>query len=215
MEYTRVGNSGLRVSRISYGNWVNSKEANNKLAIDLVKCAWDHGVNCFDTAEMYDSGMGEKQLGNALKALKISRMDYVLMTKIYHGAHAENAKHNQNTFACTNRKHLIEGLNRSLKRLQHDYVDVVYCHRYDPNTPIEEVCEAMKYIINSGKALYWGTSEWPAIRIMEAMHICKAIGCPKPIVEQCQYNMMVRQNMEVDYVPLIDEYGLGSCIWSP
>lgn len=141
-------------------------------------------------------------------------MDYVLMTKIYFGKHAENTN-GVNCQARTPRKHLIEGLNRSLKNLNHDYVDVLFCHRYDNETPVLEVVQTMKDIISSGKAHYWGTSEWPCMRIMEAMHLADKVGCPRPIVEQCHYNMLSRDKMEVEYRHLIDEYGLGTTTFSP
>ena len=169
MEYVNLGNTGLKVSRFSYGNWVNCPEGAQEQANKMVKLAFDAGINFFDTAEVYGAGEGERQMGIALKALGVPREDYVLTTKIFWGKQTGNT--NTQNLIGTSRKHLIEGLNRSLQAFQHDYVDVVFCHRYDQTTPMVEVCHAMKTIIESGKALYWATSEWPAARIMEAIHI--------------------------------------------
>ena len=215
MEYVNLGRSGLKVSRLSYGNWINSLEDEEaqKVANKLVKLAWDRGINYFDTAEGYDFGKGERQIGIALKNLGVPRSDYVVSTKIFFGNFAENT-HYFNSRG-TSRKRLVEGLDRSLKNLQLDYVDVVFCHRYDEDTPTMEVVLAMKDIIASGKALYWATSTWPPIRVMQAILMCDAVGCPQPIAEQCQYSMLVRDTIEKDYVPLFLDYGLGTTIWSP
>lgn len=213
MEYVNLGRSGLKVSRLSYGNFVNCKGDTQKLANDSIKVAWDAGINFFDTAELYGLGEGERQLGIAMRALNVPRSDYVITTKIFVGRFAEN-NNNHNNKGCS-RKRLYEGLDRSLKNLEFEYVDVLFCHRYDDETPTEEVCMAMRDIINSGKALYWATSEWPPIRIMEAIHICDKIGCPRPIVEQCQYNMFYREYLEKDLAVLADDYGYGTTIWSP
>lgn len=215
MQYYNLGNSGLKVSRLSYGNWVNCPGDENaqEKANKLVKVAFDNGINLFDTAEGYGAGEGERQMGAAVKALEVPREDYVLTTKIYWGKQKVNVN-DKNVVGCS-KKHLIEGLNRSLKELQHDYVDIVFCHRFDHTTPLKEVCEGMKNLIETGKALYWGTSEWPAARIMEAIHICDKIGAPRPIAEQCQYNILVRGKVEKDYAPLFDDYKYGTTIWSP
>lgn len=215
MEYVTLGRSGIKVSRLSYGNWVNSEEDSEaqKTANELVKLAWDNGINFFDTAEAYSAGKGERQLGIALKALNVPRSDYVVTTKIFWGNHPDNTNAHNNV--GTNRKRLIEGINRSLENLQLEYVDIVFCHRYDHETPTIEVVQTMKSIINSGKALYWGTSTWPAVRVMEAMLLCDIVGCPRPIAEQCQYSMLVRDTVEKEYATLFDDYGLGTTIWSP
>ena len=215
MQYVNLGRSGLKVSRFGYGNWVNGledEEAQN-MANKLVKLAWDRGVNFFDTAEAYQSGQAERQLGIALKNLKVPRSDYVVSTKIFFGKFDENTTIVNNN--GTSRKRLIEGLNRSLKHLQLDYVDVVFCHRYDESTPTIEVVQAMKDLIAEGKVLYWGTSTWPPVRVMQAIHLADSIGCPRPIVEQCQYNMFVRDEIEKNYVEFFLDYGLGTTIWSP
>jgi voltage-dependent potassium channel beta subunit len=179
----------------------------------MVKLSFDHGINFFDTAEAYGSGEGEVQMGKALHALGVHRSEYVLTTKIFWG-HRKDTKNKQNC-SGTSRKHIFEAMNRSLELLEHSHVDVVLLHRYDHTTPTEEVCHAMKIIIEQGKALYWGTSEWPAIRIMEAIHICDKIQAPRPIADQCQYNMLAREKVERDYAALFDDYGDGSTIWSP
>jgi voltage-dependent potassium channel beta subunit len=215
MKYVSLGKSGLKVSKFGYGNWVNSSSAEEaqKACTTMVKLAFENGINFFDTAEAYGQGDGEVQLGKALKALGVSRTEYVLATKLFIGVR-KDSKNIKNEFG-TSRKHLIEGINRSLKLLDHDYVDILYCHRYDQTTPTIEVCQAMKTIIESGKAHYWGTSEWPAIRIMEAILLCDQIGAPRPIAEQCEYNMLTREKMERDYCPLFDDYGYGTTTWSP
>lgn len=215
MKYVTLGRSGLKVSEFSYGNWVNSndEEAAQKTANELIKAAWESGINYFDTAEGYDLGKGERQFGKAIKALGVPRSDYVVSTKIFFGKFDEN-KNSHNNMGCS-RKRLVEGLDRSLKNLDMEYVDVVFCHRYDNETPTMEVVLAIKSIIESGKALYWGTSTWPAVRVMEAMLMCDAVGCPRPIAEQCQYSMLDREPVEKEYIELFDDYGLGTTIWSP
>ena len=213
MEYVNLGRSGIKVSRLSYGNFVNCKENAQQVCNELIKAAWDQGINFFDTAELYGFGEGERQMGIALKALNVPRSDFVLTTKIFGGKFKENTNA-WNNVGCS-RKRLQEGLDRSLKNLDYDYVDVVFCHRYDDHTPTEEVCLAMKDILASGKALYWATSEWPPIRVMEAIHICDKIEAPRPIAEQCQYNLFHRDYVETQLTPLIDDYGYGTTIWSP
>ena len=213
MQYVNLGKSGLKVSRFSYGNWVNCPTGAQEHANKMVKHAWDNGINFFDTAEAYGSGEGEKQMGIALKALGVAREEYVLTTKLFWGTRSDTQ--NKHNLLGTSRKHVVEGIDRSLKLLDHSYVDVIFCHRYDHSTPVEELCHAMKTIIEQGKALYWATSEWPGIRIMEAIHVCDKIGAPRPIADQCQYNMLVREKVEKDYVALFEDYSFGTTIWSP
>lgn len=218
MEYVNLGASGLKVSRFGYGNLINCSQDEDpkevqERANSFVKFAFDNGINFFDTAEFYGFGQAERQMGEALRALKVPRTDYVLATKIFFGNHPQNI--NKVNVMGTSRKHLIEGVNRSLENLKHDYVDVLLCHRWDPETPVSEVCHAMKAIIESGKALYWGTSEWPGIRIMEAILICDKIGAPRPITEQSQYNLLEREKIEKEYVALFDDYNYGTTTWSP
>lgn len=215
MTYVNLGDSGLKVSRLGYGNFVNSntEEEAQALANKLVKIAWDSGINFFDTAEAYSQGKGEIQLGNALRSLGVPREDYVVTTKIFWGQFPTNSNSHNNL--GTSRKRLIEGTKRSLKNLQMEYVDVLFCHNLDIFAPIKEIIFAMKDIISSGKALYWGTSSWPQERVMEAMLLCDQLNCPRPIVEQCQYNMFMRKHIEKNYIHLFDDYKLGTTIWSP
>mgnify|MGYP000393767509 CR=1 FL=1 len=213
MEYTRLGKSGLKVSKIGYGNYAAADRKDDALDAQLVKMAFEAGINFFDTAQFYGLGFGEISLGKALKALGVPREDYVVSTKIFWGAYPE-FKLPKNVLGY-NRKALMEGVNSSLKRLQMDYVDVLHLHRYDLSTSTEELCYGIKTLLEQGKILYWGTSEWPASRIMEAMLICDKIGCPRPIADQCEYNLLVRNKVENEYVPLFDDYGLGTNVWSP
>ena len=217
MEYVNLGRSGLKVSRFSYGNGVipikDDEEAAQNFANNQIKAAWEQGINHFDTAEMYGFGKEEQRTGIALKALGVPRSDYVVSTKIFFGKFKDNT-HAYNSVG-TSRKRIQEGLDRSLKNLDLDYVDVLFLHRYDEDTPTVEVCRAMKDVIASGKALYWATSTWPAIRVMEALLLCDAVGCPRPIAEQCQYSMLNRDEVERDYVALLKDYGLGTTVYSP
>jgi aryl-alcohol dehydrogenase-like predicted oxidoreductase len=177
MEYRYLGNSGLRVSLLSYGNWLNSNtEDSYTLTRDAMKKCYEAGVNFFDTAEIYGFGVAETVMGRAFKELGYPRENLVISTKLFKIGPGIN-----DTFLS--RKHIIEGINNSLKRLQQDYVDVVFCHRPDYDTPLEETCRAMHWIIEQGKAFYWGTSEWPADRIAKAIEICEKLNLHKPIVE--------------------------------
>lgn len=213
MEYVNLGRSGLKVSRLSYGNWVNSKGGQSDVIDDCVAWCYKRGINFFDTAEMYSMGDGERQLGHAIKKLGVPRDELVISTKLYNG-NKKDTKNHQNLIG-TSRKHLLEGINTSLKLLDMDYVDIMFLHRFDPTTPMTETILAIKEMLNSGKILYWGTSEWQGVRIMEAMHLCDKFGVARPVAEQCQYNMLVRNKMEREYSILFDEYGLGTTIWSP
>ena len=214
MEYRFLGNSGLKVSVLSFGNWLtnNDPKVVEKTKL-IVKRCYEGGVNFFDTAEAYGKGEAERQFGEAIKALNIPREDIVVSTKIFFGTF-ELGKSNINRQG-TSRKHVVEGLTASLKRLQLDYVDVVLAHRYDHETPIEETCRAFNYLIEKGMAFYWGTSEWSAEQIMAAMGVCDKLGLIKPITEQPQYNMLVREKLENEYVTLFDQYKLGTTVWSP
>jgi len=216
MEYVRLGNSGLKVSRFCYGTMapcVKSGVEAQQLLDEMVKLSFDCGINCYDTSELYGYGNGEKMLGISLKALGVPRSDYLVFNKIFFGKFEENT--NQINNLGTSRKRLVEGLERSLNNLGLDYVDVIFCNRYDAETPTLEVCQAMKDIIASGKAFYWATSEWPSARIMEAIHLCDKIGAPRPIAEQCCYNMLRREYIEDKYTVFFDDYGYGSTTWSP
>jgi voltage-dependent potassium channel beta subunit len=206
MIYRYLGNSGLKVSALSWGNWVNTKGGN--ITTETVKVAYENGINFFDTAEIYGFGDGETELGVALKSLNARREDLVISTKVYRSGYGEND-------SFLSRKHIIEGINNSLKRLQLDYVDVYFCHRFDLYTPLEETVRAMNWVIEQGKAFYWGTSEWQPEQIMEAHAICERLGLIKPIVEQCQYSMLSRTRMESDYIHLFKKHKIGTTVWSP
>lgn len=209
MEMRSLGPSGLKVSVLSYGNWLTSNDKSaEESTIACIKRCWEHGINFFDTAEIYGNGTAEIIMGNALKALNVPREQLVISTKLLKGGETVNER-------GLSRKHIIEGLNNSLKRLQLDYVDVVFCHRPDSETPIEETVRAMNYLIENGKAFYWGTSEHSAEEIQQIYAVCDKYGLIKPIVEQPQYNMLCRERFEVEYGTLFDKYRMGSTIWSP
>ncbi|KAL4429705.1 hypothetical protein ABPG74_001391 [Tetrahymena malaccensis] len=212
MEYRLLGNTGLKVSVISFGNWLNSDHPDWQERTNLhVKKAWDLGINFFDTAELYGYGEGEKQFGVALKALNVPREDLVISTKIFWGT-SDPKKINA---LGLNRKHIKEGVKNSLKRLQLDYVDVVFCHRYDHETPVEEVARAFTELIQEGYIHYWGTSEWTAAQIYEVREVCAEKNLIKPSAEQPQYNMFVRDRFEADYANLFDKTRMGTTVWSP
>ena len=217
MEYRNLGKSGLKVSRFSLGTTRIFPETptpdSQPLANKLIKAAFDSGINFFDTAETYSKGQAERCLGQALLNLQVPRSDYVIYTKIFWGRFPENTNGVNNN--GTSVKHLKEGLNRSLKNLQTDYVDLVLCHRYDQDTPTREVVQTMKHLIAENKTLYWGTSAWPVERVMEAILLCDILGCPRPICEQCEYSMIIREPVEKEYVSLFDDYGIGTMTWSP
>lgn len=178
MEYRFFGNTGLRVSVFAYGNWLNSNsEADTQMTIDTVKRCFDNGVNFFDTAEIYGEGNAEIAMGKAIKALNVNRKDVVISTKLIKCGSGVNDQ-------GLSRKHIIEGVNNSLERLQMSYVDVLFCHRPDRDTPLEETCRAMSWVIDQGKAFYWGTSEWEADLIASAIELCTRLNLHKPVVEQ-------------------------------
>ena len=211
MEYRHLGKAGIRVSELSFGSWVTfHNQADVKAAVDMMAAAYDAGVNFFDNAEAYARGKSEEVMGNAIKELKWRRGSYLISTKIYWGLHD-----NINESHTLNRKRLIEGINGSLKRLQLEYVDLLYCHRPDKTTPIEETVWAMHNIIEWGKALYWGTSEWSAAEIVSAIEIAERHHLHKPIVEQPEYNLFERKRFSNEYVRVYKEYGYGSTTWSP
>ena len=209
MEYRRLGNTGLKVSVLGYGNWLNS---NDKEAYDFtrdsIKECLQMGVNFFDTAEIYGMGEAERQMGSAFKELNVRRESIVVSTKIWKIGGGVNDVMNS-------RKHIIEGLKNSLARLQMDYVDVVYSHRPDYECSLEETCRAFHHCIEMGLCFYWGTSEWTAQRIAAAIGICEKNGWHKPVVEQPQYSMVRREKFEKDFHYVFADYGYGSTIWSP
>ena len=206
MEYRYLGNSGLRISVLGMGNWVNNDD--DKLTVDSVKICLEHGVNFFDTAEVYGLGRAETSLGKAFKELGVPREKIVVTTKVYKIGDDPND-------SFQSRKHIIEGVNNSLKRLQMDYVDIVYAHRYDLHTPLEETCRAYNYLIDNGKAFYWATSEWTASQIMEAYKICDRLNLIPPIVEQSHYNMFERKKIDNEYRDLFLRYKMGTTTFSP
>lgn len=209
MEYRFLGRSGLKVSVLSLGAWVTyGYQVGEDITYDCMNAAYQAGVNFFDNAEVYASGKAELAMGNAIKKAGWKRSDLVISTKIFWGGEGPND-------AGLSRKHLLESIHASLQRLQMDYVDLLFCHRPDQYTPVEETVWAMNQIIQQGKAFYWGTSEWPATRIMEAYGIARREHLIPPLMEQPEYNMLHRQRVEVEYAPLYQEIGLGATIWSP
>jgi voltage-dependent potassium channel beta subunit len=209
MEYRHLGNSGLRVSALSFGAWVTfGPQLDVDKAGECMQAAWDAGVNFFDNAEVYADGVAEEIMGAVLKKKRWKRSDYVISTKIFWGGEGPNDR-------GLSRKHILEGTDASLKRLQLDYVDLIFCHRADLHTPVEETVRAMNHVIDQGKALYWGTSEWPAERILEAFHVARREHLIPPLMEQPQYNLLHRDRVEREYAPLYERIGLGTTIWSP
>jgi len=213
MEYRFLGRSGLQVSVISLGGWLTyGGHVENEASFACMKAAYDAGINFFDCAEGYAGGQSEITMGEAIKKFGWKRNDLVISTKINWGA-AFGANPVNN--GGLSRKHLVEGLNASLKRLQLDYVDLVYAHRPDRNTPIEETVRAFNHLIDTGKAFYWGTSEWNADEIATAWRYADKLNMIGPLMEQPQYNMLARERVEKDYVLLYEHYGLGLTIFSP
>ncbi len=209
MNYRYLGRSGLKISELSYGTWVTfGIQMGTEVAYQCMKEAYDAGVNFFDNAEVYANGEAEKIMGEVIKKAGWKRTDLILSTKIFWGGKGPNDK-------GLSRKHIFEGTNAALKRLQTDYVDLIFCHRPDIHTPIEETVWAMNLIIRQGKALYWGTSEWPAERIRAAYEFALREHLIPPLMEQPQYNMFVREKMEREYLFLFKEIGLGTTVWSP
>lgn len=207
MEYRNLGRAGLKVSSLSFGSWLTFGGAIDLSAAGmLIKAAFDRGVNFFDNAEVYGEGESERLMGRVLKEFR--RESLVVSTKIFWGGPGPND-------TGLSWKHLVEGTRNSLKRLQLEYIDILFCHRPDPKTPIEETVRAMDFIIRSGLAFYWGTSEWPATAIETAFTIAERYGCIPPAAEQPQYNLLERQRFEVEYAGLFKDRGLGSTVWSP
>ena len=213
MEYRRMGRSGLQLSVLSFGSWVTfHKQINDNIADELMGMAYDNGINFFDNAEVYALGESEKMMGRVLKAKNWDRTSYTLSSKAYFGWRGKNNKPNQTGLS---RKHLIEACNEALGRLQTDYLDLFFCHRPDTGVPIEEVVWTMHNLIQQGKILYWGTSQWSGAEIMEAHRVADRCNLIAPTVEQPQYNMFERFKMEQDYLPVFKNAGMGTTIWSP
>jgi len=211
MNYRHLGRSGLQVSELSLGSWVTfHDQVDVDAAMNCMAAAYDAGVNFFDNAETYAHGKSEEVMGMALKKLGWRRSSYLISTKFFWGL--QEGINEKNSL---NRKRLMEGIDGSLKRLDMEYVDLIFCHRADPTTPIEETVWAMHNIIERGKAFYWGTSEWPAADIVAAIEIAERQHLHKPVMEQPQYNMLTRERFEKEYARLFKDYGYGSTTWSP
>ncbi|RDZ29485.1 potassium channel beta subunit family protein [Lysobacter silvisoli] len=212
MQYRRLGSSGLQLSALSFGAWVTfGTQIGRGGARELIAAAWDHGVNFFDNAEGYANGEAERVMGDVIADLRLPRDGYCVSSKVMFGAAADPLP----TQKGLSRKHVTEACNDALKRLRVDHLDLYYCHRPDPDTPIEETVWAMDALIRQGKVLYWGTSEWPAAQIREAHKIARAHHLHAPTMEQPQYNLLHRERVELEYAPLYAELGLGTTIWSP
>ncbi|MEN6556383.1 MAG: aldo/keto reductase [Anaerolineaceae bacterium] len=209
MQYRHLGKAGIKVSELSIGSWVTyGKQVDVRAARDILQTAWEAGVNFFDNAEAYAGGQSEIIMGKALKELAFPREQYLISTKIFWGGKGPND-------TGLNYKHIIEGVNNALKRLGLEYVDFVFAHRPDPETPMEEVVWGFNQIIQQGKAFYWGTSEWSAAQIMQAYHVAKEYHLRPPSMEQVQYNLLHRRRFEKEYAVLYKELGYGTTVWSP
>ncbi|MCC6954155.1 MAG: aldo/keto reductase, partial [Deltaproteobacteria bacterium] len=211
MKYRRLGTTGLKLSELSFGSWVTfQKQLDQSLVLECMQTAYDAGVNFFDNAEVYSKGQAEELMGQAIRKLGWRRGSYVVSTKFFWGLHDT-----PNEKRTLNRKYLMQAIEDSLRRMQLDFVDIVYCHRPDPETPIEETVWAMSDMIARGRALYWGTSEWSAAEIEEAFQIAERLGLRMPVVEQPEYNLLTRRRVEEEYAPLFEKRRLGTTIWSP
>jgi voltage-dependent potassium channel beta subunit len=209
MEYRFLGSSGLKISALSLGAWVTyGGQVGESVAYECMTAAYDAGVNFFDNAEAYAGGNAETVMGNVVKKAGWKRSDLVISTKIFWGGQGPNDR-------GLSRKHIVEGADASLRRLQMDHVDLIFCHRPDPDTPIEETVRAMTHLIDQGKAFYWGTSEWSAQQITEAYGVARRYHLIPPQMEQPQYNMFHRKRVEREYAHLYSEIGLGTTVWSP
>ncbi|WP_109695227.1 potassium channel beta subunit family protein [Chitinophaga deserti] len=213
MEYRRLGKSGLQISALSFGSWVTfHSQIDDSNGDRLMGLAYDNGINFFDNAEIYALGESEKMMGRVLKAKQWDRTSYIISSKAYFGWRGDKNKPNQTGLS---RKHLMEACHEALQRLQLDYLDIYYCHRPDRNVPIEEVVWTMTNLIQQGKILYWGTSEWTAAEIMEAHMVARQYNLIGPVVEQPEYNLFRREKLELEYLPVFNSVGLGTTIFSP
>lgn len=212
MQYRRLGSSGLPLSALSFGAWVTfGGQIDRGTARDLIATGWDHGINFFDNAEVYGNGEAETLMGDVIADLRLPRDGYCVSSKVMFGA----ARDPRPTQRGLSRKHVTDACHDALRRLRVDYLDLYYCHRPDPDTPIEETVWAMDALIRQGKVLYWGTSEWPATQIRAAHKIARAQHLHPPTMEQPQYNLLHRERVELEYASLYAELGLGLTIWSP
>jgi voltage-dependent potassium channel beta subunit len=211
MQYRNLGRAGIKVSALSLGSWITyGPQVQLDSAIEMLRYAYEKGVNFFDNAEVYSKGRSEEIMGEALQRLGWRRGSYLVSTKLYWGLH--ESPNEKNTL---NRKYLLESIEGSLKRLRLDYVDLLLCHRPDPSTPVEETVWAMHDIVSRGMALYWGTSEWSATAIAEAYKLAEKHHLRKPVTEQPQYNLFFRERVEQEYAPLYEEFGMSTTTWSP
>lgn len=209
MEYRRLGRSGLQVSALSFGAWVTfAQQITKETAAELMTACYDAGVNFFDNAEAYASGKAEEVMGEILQSKGWDRTTFVVSSKVFWGGDKPNQQ-------GLSRKHVFEACHAALRRLRVDYLDLYFCHRPDPNTPIEETVRTMGDLVRRGDVLYWGTSEWSASQIREAWEIATRLGLQPPTMEQPQYNLFHRERVEVEYAPLYGDFGLGTTIWSP
>jgi voltage-dependent potassium channel beta subunit len=212
MRYRRLGASGLQLSALSYGAWLTAgSRLGRGEARELVALAWDHGINFFDNAENYAHGEAERVIGDVIADLRLPRDGICVSSKVRFGSVADPRP----TQAGLSRKHVRDACDAALRRLRVDYLDLFFCHRPDPDTPVEETVRAMDDLVRQGKVLYWGTSEWPAALIREAIHVARAQHLQPPTMEQPQYNLLHRDRVELEYAPLYAEHGLGTTIWSP
>ena len=212
MEYRRLGRAGLQLSALSLGAWLTFGRGSARgEARNLVAAAWDHGVNFFDNAEVYGHGEGEQVMGDVIADLRLPRDGYVVSSKAFFGS----VKGPLPTQRGLSRKHLHDACHAAMRRLRVDYLDLYYCHRPDDEVPLEEIVMTMDALVRQGKVMYWGTSEWPASQIQEALRIADAHGWVGPSMEQPQYNVLVRERFEQEYARLFDEWGLGATTWSP
>ncbi|MFM7839447.1 MAG: potassium channel beta subunit family protein [Chitinophagaceae bacterium] len=213
MEYRYLGRTGLQLSALSFGSWVTfHKQINDQVADELMSLAYEQGVNFFDNAEVYALGESEKMMGRILKKKSWDRTSYVVSSKVFFGWRGKTNLPNQTGLS---RKHITEACHEALVRLQVDYLDLYFCHRPDPQVPIAEVVWTMHHLIQQGKILYWGTSQWNAADIMEAHRVAAEYHLIGPVVEQPQYNLLERFKMEYDYLPVFKHVGLGTTVWSP
>ena len=212
MLYRRLGRTGLQLSALSFGAWVTfGRQVGRSQARELLALAYDQGVNFFDNAETYNHGEAERLMGDVLADLRFPRDSYCVSSKVFFGA-VEQPKPTQRGLS---RKHVIEACHQALERLRVDHLDLYFCHRPDPDTPIEETVAAMDTLVRQGKVLYWGTSEWPAEAIAEAHRIARENHCYAPVAEQPQYNLLHRERVEREYAPLYERFGMGTTVWSP
>ena len=212
MLYRRLGISGLQLSALSFGAWVTfGKQVGRAQARELLALAHDRGVNFFDNAETYNNGVAEQVMGDVLADLRFPRDSYCVSSKVFFGAVDKPLP----TQRGLSRKHVMEACHQALQRLRVDYLDLYFCHRPDPDTPIAETVAAMDTLVRQGKVLYWGTSEWPAEAIHEAHRVARENHFCAPVMEQPQYNLLHRERVEVEYAPLYEAYGMGTTIWSP